>query len=666
MTRPTTEEPYGQLNDDANQLDIDLDTTNTTDHVNQTPTTTEARVKTQDRTEGYATDEPTLTSNIKSLKKIKTTHIGWLGSLAKEQFWWLLAGTVALALSSAASLVLPTYIGIMIDSVTKNEEDSLNSVVFRLFLIVLVVGIATSFRAYCFQIAGERAVSNLRTTLFNTIIVQEIAFFDNTKTGELLNRLSSDTKALESAVTTNVSMGIRYIVQIIGSVAILFFLSWKLSFVMLAVVPPIVIGAVVYSKYVKNLGKKAQDALAEASDVAEESISNLRTMRSFGRELHHKKQYSNAINVSFQLGKNLAVASGSFNGIMMFSANLAIVLVLWYGGSLIKQGQITIGQLTSFLIYTITLATGFGALSGLWFDILKALGATERVYTLVHRQPLIESKHLVSSYENGTIIEDVQGLIQFDNVEFSYPARKENKVLDGLNLTLRPGQVVALVGESGGGKSTTAALLQRFYDPDEGQITLDGVPITQLDPVWLRHQIGVVSQEPALFATTIKDNISYGRIKYDGGVSFDETSQLDIEQAAKEANAHEFVMKFAQGYDTTVGERGVRLSGGQKQRVAIARAILKDPKILILDEATSALDAESEFLVQQALDRLMTGRTVLIIAHRLSTVKNADCVCVVSKGKVVETGTHDELISVQDGIYKNLVSRQLQHDTNVN
>jgi ATP-binding cassette subfamily B protein len=385
----------------------------------------------------------------------------------------------------------------------------------------------------------------------------------------------------------------------------------------------------------------------------------LRTVRSFGQEIHHKTLYGDAIDESFKLGKRLAFASGTFQGVMMFVGNLAIVLVLWYGGTLVRREEMTIGVLTSFLIYTLTVAMGLGALSSLWFDILRALGATERVHALVHRQPEIESKVLSTSYSNGTTLDTLNGHIEFTNVKFAYPSRKDNIVLDGFNLELRPGNIVALVGESGGGKSTTAALLQRFYDPDEGLIQIDGTRLQDLDPVWLRHQIGVVSQEPTLFATSITENISYGRVDFDTGHV--QVPMSDIISAAKKANAHEFITGFSEGYDTKVGERGVRLSGGQKQRIAIARAILKDPKILILDEATSALDADSEFAVQQALERLMEGRTVLIIAHRLSTVKNANMVCVVSKGKIVETGTHDELIQL-DGMYKKLVLRQLQHN----
>jgi len=322
--------------------------------------------------------------------------------------------------------------------------------------------------------------------------------------------------------------------------------------------------------------------------------------------------------------------------------------IMWYGGREVIVGNLNTGTLASFLLYVITTAVAVGSLSSLYGDLMKAVGASERIFELLERIPAVR-------YRGGSKLTKISGLIELKNVSFAYPTRPENIVLNGLSLTLPPSKVIALVGPSGGGKSTVCHLIENFYYPNSGSILLDGVDIKDMDIKFLHDQIGIVSQEPTLFATTIRENIAYN-------INTNTTiTQQDIEEAAKKANAHEFIIQFTENYDTLVGERGVRLSGGQKQRVAIARALLRDPKILLLDEATSALDAESEHLVQQALDILMQNRTVLVIAHRLSTVKNADCVYVIDKGKVVESGTHTELLD-KNGLYKQLVYRQLQHN----
>jgi len=562
----------------------------------------------------------------------------------------LVLGTIALAVSSIVNLVLPKYIGSLIDNVMKEEgRQYLNTLILSLFLLILLMAVTTFVRALCFNLAGERVVAKLRKMLFNAIINQEVAFFDETKTGELLNRLSSDTKSLENAVTVNISMLLRFSVQIIGSMVVLFSISWRLCMVMLSLIPPMVLGVVIYGRYIKTLSKKVQDALAKSSDVAEESLSNIRTVRSFGQEVKHKLMYSDAIGFSYQLAKKLSIANGVFSMGMIIAGNMSIVLVIWYGGTLVLRGSLTVGDLTSFLIYTILVAFSLGVLSSIFFEVYKALGATERVHHLIMREPQIEKKDEEQS--NGILLEGLEGHLVFDNVNFTYPTRPDNQVLNGLSVNVEPGKVVALVGESGGGKSSCISLIQRFYDPQSGAILLDGVPLQDFDTLWLRHRIGVVSQEPSLFATSIAENISYGCTETNPTIE-------DIIEAATQANAHSFISDFAEGYQTKVGERGVRLSGGQKQRIAIARAILKQPTILLLDEATSALDSESEYAVQQALENLMKGRTTLIVAHRLSTVKKADMICVVSKGKIVETGTHDELLQ-RGGMYKTLVDRQL-------
>jgi ABC transporter fused permease/ATP-binding protein len=592
------------------------------------------------------------------LKKLYTQFSSrqflWLIGLAKPEIGLLIIGTISLVVSSGINLVLPNYIGTLVDTVLKADDGQayLRRVIVVMLGLAVVMAITTFIRSLCFNLAGERVVARLRKHLFSAIIGQEVAFFDETKTGELLNRLASDTKSLENAVTVNISMLLRYAVQIIGCIGILFYTSWKLCLVMLSLVPPLVLGAVMYGMYVRSLSKAVQDALAKSSDVAEESLSNIRTVRSFGKESQHRETYASAIDESYRLAKKLAFANGIFGTVMIVAGNLAVVLVIWYGSNLVMRKELTVGVLTSFLIYTLMVAMALGVLSAVFFDVYKALGATERVYHLVKRVAKIE--RLDHTKPNGVELSESQinGHVKFNNVQFTYPTRPDNKVLRGLTLDIQPGKVVALVGESGAGKSSCVSLIQRFYDPNDGTITLDGVPLDEFDTLFLRNHIGVVSQEPTLFACSVSDNIVYGCPEYR------KPTQSEIIEAAKQANAHNFIVEFKEGYDTKVGERGVRLSGGQKQRIAIARAILKQPRVLLLDEATSALDAESEFLVQQALDRLMQNRTTLVVAHRLSTVKNADMVCVVSKGQIVESGTHAELLE-RGGAYKNLVDRQL-------
>lgn len=510
-----------------------------------------------------------------------------------------------------------------------------------LFSLFFFQSVALFIRTYCFTIAGERIVAKLRKDLFQQLILQDIEFFDVNKTGELLNRLASDTKVLESTVTTNISVASRYIIQMFGGIILLFVISWKLTLVMLGVLPFLVLFAVVFGRMVKNLSKGYQDSLAGSSDVAEESLSNVRTIKSFGQELKQDHHYSAKIQDSYEVAKKLAIANSGFGSIMMFFANISMIGVLWYGGILVLDKELTIGTLTSFIVYTLFVAFAFGALSGLFFDVVKAIGATERIYTLLHSVPKIPRT-------GGRQIK-LEGKIEFKDVHFTYPARKDQKILHGVNLKLEPGKVLALVGESGGGKSTISSLIQRYYDVDQGEILIDDVPLKDLDFSTFREQIASVSQEPCLFAYSIAENISFG--------TTNQASLEEIMDAAKQANAHDFIMELKDGYQTLVGERGIRLSVGQKQRVAIARALLKNPKILLLDEFTSALDSQSEFLVQQALERLMKGRTTLIIAHRLATVKNANEVCVIEKGKIVERGTYQGLVE-KNGLFSKLVERQ--------
>jgi ATP-binding cassette subfamily B protein len=566
-----------------------------------------------------------------------------LVELARPEAVALSMGTVSLILAAGLNLLYPKFVQRIIDGVLEGAgREVVNGSASLLLVLFAVAAVFTGLRSYLFTVAGERVVARLRTDVYRAVISQEIGFFDERRTGELINRLSSDTTVLQSAVTVNISMFLRFFAMGLGSLIILFFSSWRLTLVMLLTVPLVALGASWFGRVVRRISREAQDALAAANNVAEETIGGVRTVRAFAREKEETERYGAAVERSFVLAKERARVASIFAGTASFGAYAAIAVVLWYGGILLADGRLTMGELTSFLLYTFTLAMSIAALSGLWQDFMKAVGASERVFELVDRTPLVGSGERTPT--------KTEGAVRFERVEFAYPTRPDSPVLTGLDLELAPGRVVALVGPSGGGKSTVAALLSRFYDPLRGRVLLDDVDYRELNADWLRRQVGVVSQEPILFATSIRENILYGRPA---------ASIEDVVAAAKAANAHEFITEFTAGYDTMVGERGVRLSGGQKQRVAIARALLKDPRILVLDEATSALDAESEHLVQEALARLMAGRTTLVIAHRLSTVKEADCVLVLDGGRVVQSGSHGELVE-QEGLYRRLVQRQLR------
>ncbi len=556
-----------------------------------------------------------------------------------------------LAIGSAASLLYPQGMRLIVDGALGQGRPGLlgppgpgliDRAALAMGVIAAVQGIAIAARYVLFSVAGERVVTRLRRDLHRAILDQEIAFFDERRTGELTSRLSSDTAVLQSAVSANISMALRSLAQVLGAVAFLVYTSPILTAVMLAVVPLVALGAVAYGRRVRRLSRDVQDALAAAGEIAEESIAGIRTVRSFDAEQREAGRYAGAVGRSFDLARRRIRAAGTF----MAAAGTAVfgsaALVLWYGGRLVVRGELTVGGLTSFLVYTLIVAMSLGTLSDLWADFMKALGAAERIFELLDRVPRIP-------VAGGAALPAVDGRLTLEGVHFAYPSRPDVLVLRGLDLEVAPGEVVALVGPSGAGKSTVAALVARLYDPQRGAVRLDGSDLRQLDPHALRRHIGTVAQEPILFSTTVAENIRYGRPG---------ATDAEVEAAARAANAHDFVARFPAGYATPVGERGVQLSGGQKQRVAIARAVLKDPRILVLDEATSALDAESEALVRDALERLMRGRTTLIIAHRLSTVVGADRVLVVDAGRIVQAGTHQKLMD-EEGPYRRLVVRQL-------
>jgi ABC transporter fused permease/ATP-binding protein len=577
-----------------------------------------------------------------AVKAKSGVSIARLMRLARPEWPRLALGSLFLLIAAASGLAWPALLRHIIDGTTLDRVDMIDRAAVFMAALFFVQGISIAMRHYLFVVAGEKVVTRLRDQVFGRILAQEIGFFDQRRTGELTSRLAADAQVLQNAVSINVSIFLRNFVGVVGGVALLAYTSPRLTVLMLLVVPPVALGAVRYGRVVRRLSREAQDAIAAAGEVAEESIANIRTVRAFTHEAAEEARYSEATDRSFGVARERTRNVALFTGLASFAGYGAVAVVLWYGGRLVIADQMTTGDLTSFVLYTLTVAFSLAALGDLYTDMLRALGASERIFELIDREPAIPA---TGGFEPSSCA----GSVVFRDVAFSYPGRPDVPVIRSLSFAIPAGRRVALVGPSGGGKTTIASLLCRFYDPADGSIELDGINIRELDPSWLRARIAIVEQEPSLMSTSVAANIRYGRA---------DASDVEVESAAIAANAHTFIEAFPEGYATQVGERGVQLSGGQKQRIAIARAILRDPRILVLDEATSALDSESESLVKDALDRLMRGRTTLIIAHRLSTVIDADEVLVIEHGQIVERGAHAELVE-RGGLYHRLVARQL-------
>ncbi|MES2527022.1 MAG: ABC transporter transmembrane domain-containing protein [Bdellovibrionota bacterium] len=567
-----------------------------------------------------------------------------LFQLSREEWPLLIQGMLFLGISSAALLAYPHAIKKLIDDALVNKDYAdLDRAALIALVVFVVQSVTSALRYYFFTIAGEKTVKRLRSRLFHQIIGQGVPFFDQQKTGELLGRLSSDTAVLQNALSVNISMLMRSLVQALGGLVMLFFTSSKLTIFILLIIPPVGFLAARFGKKVKAISRRSQDALALSSGVAEESIGTVRTVKSFAQESFEENRYNERLDKSFLLSKEKIKVIARFTNTVTLVGFACLVFIVWFGGRLVIEGELTVGTLTSFLLYVITVAFSVGMLGSLWTDFMSAVGASERIFELFDKP--------VEDVTTG-LPEIKEGLVEFKDVHFAYPTRPEFPVLKGLSFSISPRETVAVVGPSGAGKSTLVQLMLRFYETQGGVLSFDGIEAGKYSLNAIRTGIAVVSQEPVLVSESILENIRYGRPS---------ATLEEIHEVAKMAFAHDFIEKFPQKYDTLVGERGIQLSGGQKQRVAIARALLKNPKILILDEATSALDAESEHLVQKAMDEQLGKRATLVIAHRLSTVKRAHKIIVIQDGVVAQVGTHDELYSNESGPYHKLVNKQFAH-----
>jgi ATP-binding cassette subfamily B protein len=553
---------------------------------------------------------------------------------------------VMLLCASGITLCYPQAARYAIDigmATGSHDAGRLDWIVLGLVVLVAVNGAFIWLRHYSMSWLGERVVTDLRALVFDRILMLDLAWFHERRSGELVGRLASDVTVVEDVVGSELPMAMRNFVQMVGALAMLLVIDVRLTLLMLAIVPPIVVVTVYFGRKIRGMTRAVQDRLAQVSGQVQESIGAIATVQAFVQERREAARYRDGIEGAFRQSLVLFRWRSWFFATAMTSGYVGVAAVIWIGGRALIAGDLSAGDLTSFCLYTLIVAGALADLAQLWSSLQRAAGATDRLFQVVDTIPAIRDPDVPVALPAG------KGAVAFEGVTFAYPSRAK-PVLREVALDIPAGEVVAVVGPSGAGKSTLLALLYRFHDVGAGRITLDGVDIRRLRLGELRHALAIVAQEPVLFSGSIRDNIAYG--------ARTPVTDAQVEQAARDAHAHDFITSFPDGYATVVGERGTKLSGGQKQRVALARALLADPRVLILDEATSNLDAESEAAVQAALARLMEGRTTLIIAHRLSTVRDADRIVVLDGGAIVELGGHDELMA-RRGVYHRLVEHQL-------
>jgi subfamily B ATP-binding cassette protein MsbA len=550
---------------------------------------------------------------------------------------------IALIFSSLLSLVFPAVIQIVVDTVlVAGNTQLLNQVTLALLLVFLLRSIATFVESYTLGRVGERIIVDLRVQLYAHLMNLSLGFFATRRVGELVSRLASDVTTLRNALTNNVNTFLQQTIIMVGSIIIMLIINWQLTMFILILVPVIVVIGAGFGLYLRRTSTTIQDELAGSATVVAETLQNIREVKSFVREDYENGRYGEAVNRAYTAAIKVLRVRSAFGALMAFLGFAGVALVLWFGGNEVIAGRLSGGELIAFLIYGLSVAGSLASLVGLYASFQEAVGASKRVFQIM------DTPFGVKDVQGAKSLSQVKGRVTFSDVSFAYDERQE--VLHRINLDIAPGEIVALVGPSGAGKSTIFNLIPRFYDPTQGSVSMDGVDVKSMTQQSLREAIGIVPQETLLFGGTIYENIRYGRLN---------ATESEIISAAKAANAHDFIIGLPDGYQTIVGERGIRLSGGQRQRVAIARALLKDPRVLLLDEATSSLDSESEHEVQEALARLMQNRTTVIIAHRLSTVRIAHRIAVLESGNIIELATHDELMD-KDGLYARLYSMQFR------
>ncbi len=550
---------------------------------------------------------------------------------------------LALTVTAAISLILPLAVRRVVDSFNAGDAVLLDQYFAAALGIALLLSLGTGIRYYLVTRLGERVVADIRRAVFDRVLGMSPTFFERVLTGEVLSRITTDTTLILSVIGSSVSVALRNFLMLVGGLILLFLTSAKLTGLVLLIVPAIVVPIIVLGRKLRRLSRENQDWIAASSGSASEALLSVQTVQAFTHEGATRAAFAEVTEKSFVSARTRITVRAIMTVIVIFLTFAGIVGVLWIGARDVRAEVMSVGELIQFVIYAILVAGAVGALSEIWGELQRAAGATERLVELLNTDDSVRDPG-----QPMRLPRPVRGEIVFDNVSFRYPARPESSALNGVSLRVNPGETVALVGPSGAGKTTILQLLLRFYDPQSGQITLDGVALTDMARHDFRQAIALVPQDPVIFAASARDNIRFGR---------PDATDAEVEAAAKAAAAHDFLTALPQGYDSYLGERGVMLSGGQRQRVAIARAILRDAPVLLLDEATSALDAESERAVQAAVETLAQGRTTLVVAHRLATVKQADRIVVFDQGRIVATGTHDALVA-EGGLYARLARLQ--------
>ena len=560
--------------------------------------------------------------------------------------WTFVLGMVFLLLSNMTTLSFPLLIGEMTKVIEGKSKFQINEVTLFFFAILIIQSILSFFRIYTFAQVSEKAMRDVRQTLYAKIITLPIFHFEKRRVGELMSRITSDITQLQDVLSITLAEFFRQIFTLVGGVALITYLSWKLTLFMLATFPLLVISAIVFGKFIRKISKKAQDALAETNIIVEETFQSIQAVKAFTNEKYEVNRYTNSLNKVVKGALKAATLRGGFVSFIIFALFGGIVGVVWYGAQLVAQGDLILADLLTFIFYTAFIGGSVGGLGDIYAQLQKTIGASDRILEI------LGDPSEVDIHENETKASLAFGAIDLQDIHFSYPSRPSIEILKGISFTIEPGQKIAIVGTSGTGKSTLAQLMMRFYEPSQGKIMMGDYTIQDMPVGDWRKMVALVPQEVLLFGGSIRENIAYGKPG---------ASEQEIQQAAEQAYAKEFIESFPEKYDTLVGERGVKLSGGQRQRIAIARAILKDPKFLILDEATSALDSESVKWVQSALEELMKNRTSLIIAHRLSTIRSADKIIVMESGKIVEMGSHENLMAKKQGVYQKMVKLQTEN-----